>query len=51
MWARLGPDIERRAVTALREDLADGRWEVRNAQLLKLEEADLGARLLISDRP
>ena len=51
VWARLGPDIERRAVTALSEDLANGRWERRNAELLELEEADLGARLLISDRP
>ena len=49
VWARLGAAVERRAVTALRKDLANGRWEARNAELLKLEEADFGARLLISD--
>ena len=47
--ARLGPAVERRSVTALREDLANGRWGARNAELLKLEEADFSARLLISD--
>ena len=47
-WARLGPDIEQRAVHRLREDLTSGRWAERNRELLGLEAADLGLRLLIA---
>ena len=49
VWARVGPAAEERAVAALRSDLASGRWHRDNAQLLDLEEADVGARLLIAD--
>lgn len=49
VWGRLGPDIEARATSALRNDLETGRWTERNAELLALTEADLGARLLIAD--
>jgi SAM-dependent methyltransferase len=48
IWARLGPDIERRAVTGLRADLASGRWAERNRDLVGLDTADLGLRLLIA---
>jgi len=48
VWAKLGPDIEQRAVRDLRDDLASGRWAERNRELLDLESADLGLRLLIA---
>ncbi|MEU1725241.1 class I SAM-dependent methyltransferase [Nonomuraea sp. NPDC005692] len=48
VWARLGPDVERRAVRDLRDDLASGRWAGRNGDLLDLDEAELGLRLLIA---
>ena len=38
----------RRAVAHLRDDLASGRWAERNAHLLDLDAAELGARLLIA---
>jgi len=43
------PLAERRAVTALAEDLDSGAWAERNAELLNLESIDLGARLLVAD--
>jgi SAM-dependent methyltransferase len=49
VWARLGPEIEDRVVHALRSDLESGRWRARNRELLELEEAELGARLLIAE--
>jgi ubiquinone/menaquinone biosynthesis C-methylase UbiE len=48
MWAGVGPDVEERVVRSLRDDLASGRWAERNRDLLDLEEADLGLRLLIA---
>lgn len=48
IWARLGPDIERRAVHRLRTDIDSGQWEARNGHLLALDTADLGLRLLIA---
>ncbi|MGH3743269.1 MAG: class I SAM-dependent methyltransferase [Mycobacteriales bacterium] len=48
IWARLGPDIEQRSVRALRDDLASGRWAERNRDLVDLDAADLGLRLLIA---
>ena len=48
VWAAVGPDAERRAVRSLREDLASGRWAERNRDLIDLEAAELGARLLIA---
>jgi SAM-dependent methyltransferase len=47
-FSRLGPDVERRCVRNLREDLASGRWTERNHDLLDLDAADLGLRLLIA---
>jgi SAM-dependent methyltransferase len=48
MWARVGPDAEQRAVRSLRDDLASGRWAERNRDLVDLEAAELGLRLLIA---
>jgi len=46
VWAVVGAQAERRAVSALSEDLASGVWHERNRALLELQEAELGARLL-----
>jgi hypothetical protein len=46
--ARVGPDAEQRAVRSLRDDLASGRWAERNRDLLDLEAAELGVRLVIA---
>jgi SAM-dependent methyltransferase len=48
VWASVGPDAEQRAVRSLRDDLASGRWAERNRELLDLEAAELGLRLLIA---
>lgn len=48
VWSQLGSDVENRAVEALRRDLDSGVWHERNAELLALDEVDLGARLLIA---
>ncbi|MGW5353956.1 MerR family transcriptional regulator [Streptomyces sp. NPDC004031] len=48
VWARVGPEAERRAVDALRDDLASGRWAERNRDLATLEAAELGLRLLVA---
>lgn len=45
--AQLGAPVDR-AVAALRADLASGAWHERNRGLLRLEELDLGYRLLAS---
>jgi SAM-dependent methyltransferase len=48
VWARVGPDAERRAVRDLRRDLASGRWAERNSDLIALDAAELGLRLLVA---
>jgi SAM-dependent methyltransferase len=48
VWARVGPDAEQRAVRSLRDDLASGRWAERNRDLLDLDAAELGLRLLVA---
>lgn len=48
VWTKVGPDAEQRAVRSLRDDLASGRWAERNGDLVDLDAADLGARLLIA---
>jgi SAM-dependent methyltransferase len=48
IWARVGPDAEQRAVRSLRDDLASGQWAERNRDIVDLDAADLGLRLLIS---
>ena len=48
IWARVGPDAEQRAAGSLRDDLASGRWTERNRDLVDLDAAELGDRLLIA---
>lgn len=48
VWARVGADAEQRAVRSLRHDLASGRWAERNRELVDLDAAELGLRLLIA---
>src|SRR5215467_4317092 len=48
VWARVGPEAEQRAVRSLRDDLASGRWAERNHDLLALDAAELGLRLLVA---
>jgi SAM-dependent methyltransferase len=48
IWARVGPDAEQRAVHSLRDDLSSGRWAERNHDLVDLDAAELGLRLLIA---
>ena len=48
IWARLGPVVEHRAVSNLSDDLVSGRWAERNGELVNLDSADLGLRLLIA---
>src|SRR5580704_352789 len=48
VWARVGPDAEQRAVHSLRNDLASGRWAERNRDIVDLDAAELGLRLLIA---
>ena len=48
VWARVGPEAEQRAVRALRDDIASGQWAERNHDLLALDAAELGLRLLIA---
>jgi hypothetical protein len=48
VWARVGPHAEQRAVRSLGDDLASGRWAERNRELVDLDAAELGLRLLIA---
>ena len=48
VWATVGREAEQKAVRSLRDDLATGRWAERNRDLLDLEAAELGLRLLIA---
>jgi hypothetical protein len=48
VWEAVGPAAERRAVNSLRADLVSGRWGERNRELVDLDAAELGARLLIA---
>ncbi|MET7463350.1 class I SAM-dependent methyltransferase [Nonomuraea sp. NPDC005501] len=48
VWARVGPEAERRAVRSLRDDLVSGRWAERNRDLVALDAAELGLRLLVT---
>ena len=47
IWAAVGSDAEERAVRNLDNDLAAGRWAERNSDLVDLDAAELGLRLLI----
>jgi SAM-dependent methyltransferase len=48
VWTKVGPEAEQRAVRSLRADVASGRWAERNRDLLDLDVAELGLRLLIA---
>ncbi|WUH90983.1 MerR family transcriptional regulator [Streptomyces sp. NBC_00433] len=48
VWTRVGTRAEKRAVDALRADLASGRWAERNRDLVALDSAELGLRLLVA---
>ncbi len=48
IWARVGAVAEQRAVRNLRDDLASGRWAQRNRDLVGLDAAELGVRLLVA---
>jgi hypothetical protein len=48
VWATVGREAEQRAVRSLRDDLASGRWAERNRDLVDLEAAELGLRLVIA---
>jgi SAM-dependent methyltransferase len=48
VWGRLGPRVEQRAVRSLRDDLVSGRWADRNRDIVALDAAELGLRLLIA---
>ena len=48
VFAAVGAEAERRAVRDLRHDLTSGRWAERNRDLVDLDAAELGARLLIA---
>jgi SAM-dependent methyltransferase len=48
VWSRVGPEAEQWALRSLRDDLTSGRWADRNLDLIALDAADLGLRLLVS---
>jgi len=48
VWTKVGPEVEQRAVRSLRDDLASGRWAERNRDIINLDAAELGLRLLIA---
>jgi hypothetical protein len=48
VWTSVGLDAEQRAVRRLRDDLASGRWAERNRDLVALDAAELGLRLLVT---
>jgi len=48
VWTRVGPDAEQRAVRSLGDDLVSGRWAERNRDLVALDAAELGLRLLVT---
>jgi hypothetical protein len=45
---RCGPEAEQRAVRSLRDDLVSGRWAKHNRDLVALDAAELGLRLLVT---
>jgi SAM-dependent methyltransferase len=48
VWISVGRDAEQRAVRSLRDDLASGRWAERNRDIVELDAAELGLRLVIT---
>ncbi len=48
IFAAMGPQLEQRMTQQLADDLASGLWASRNRDITGLDEAELGARLLIA---
>ena len=48
VWARVGPEAEQRAVRSLGDDLVAGWWAERNGDIVALDAAELGIRLLVT---
>jgi DNA-binding transcriptional MerR regulator len=48
VWTKVGREAEQRAVNMLRDDLSSGRWAERNRDLVALDAAELGLRLLVA---
>jgi SAM-dependent methyltransferase len=48
VWSRFDPAVVTRVAAELAHDLASGAWLSKNHALLRLEAAELGARLLIA---
>jgi SAM-dependent methyltransferase len=48
VWARVGPEAEQRAVRSLGDDLVSGWWAERNGDIVALDAAELGIRLLVT---
>jgi SAM-dependent methyltransferase len=48
VWTKVGRAAEQRVVRRLQNDLASGAWAGRNRELLDLDAADFGLRLLIA---
>ncbi len=49
VFGLIDPEEVDRAITALSADLDSGEWARRNAELLDLDELDLGYRLIVAD--
>ncbi len=49
VFARIDERETAEMVSRLRDDLDSGAWQQRNADLLDLEELDLGYRLLLAE--
>ncbi len=49
VWSRLEPAVVAEAIERLTRDLASGAWLAKNHDLLRLEAAELGARLLVAN--
>jgi hypothetical protein len=49
VFSRVGAEEVEQALAALKQDLDSGEWERRHADLLQLDELDLGYRLVIAD--
>jgi len=47
-FARMPPDVVDRVVKAVERDLRDGTWDARHGHLRRLDESDVGLRLLVS---
>jgi hypothetical protein len=47
-WAGVGPEAERRGGRGRPVDRGSGRWGERNRDLLTLDAAELGLRLLVA---